>query len=131
MTGSPLLETSHLSANFGETAAFRDISLSFAPHTVTAIIGPSGCGKSTFIRCINRLHEETPGATVTGHVRLAGEDIYATAVDPVSLRRRVGMVFQKPNPFPALSIFEASGNPAKTIPSGGGRKQLTSLGPLG
>src|SRR5581483_5857103 len=73
---------------------------------VTAIIGPSGCGKSTLIRCLNRLHEVVPGARVAGRVRLNGEDIYAPGVDPVLIRRRVGMVFQRPNPFPTMSIFD-------------------------
>ena len=73
---------------------------------MTAIIGPSGCGKSTFIRCLNRMHELVPGARVEGEVLLDGEDIYAPGVDPVQLRRRIGMVFQKPNPFPTMSIFD-------------------------
>jgi phosphate transport system ATP-binding protein len=76
------------------------------PGQVTAIIGPSGCGKSTFIRCLNRLHEEVPGARSEGTVRLEGANIYGSETDPVTIRRRVGMVFQKPNPFPALSIHD-------------------------
>ncbi len=80
--------------------------MSFAANTVTAIIGPSGCGKSTFIRCLNRLHEEVPGAHSEGKVILEGRDIYGIGTDPVELRRRIGMVFQKPNPFPAQSIFD-------------------------
>jgi len=73
---------------------------------VTALIGPSGCGKSTFVRCLNRLHEETPGARAEGKVLLQGKNIYGFKVDPVSIRRKIGMVFQKPNPFPSLTIFE-------------------------
>lgn len=101
-----ILETKNLSAYFGLLRAVNDISLEFKPLTITAIIGPSGCGKSTFIRCLNRLHEEVSGARATGKVIFEGSDIYAPRVDPVSLRRRVGMVFQKPNPFPAFSIFD-------------------------
>jgi len=73
---------------------------------VSAIVGPSGCGKSTLLRCLNRLHETTPGATVAGSVSIAGLDVYAPVVDPIALRRRVGMVFQQPTPFPTLSIFD-------------------------
>jgi phosphate transport system ATP-binding protein len=86
--------------------AVREVSLEFDPNTITAIIGPSGCGKSTFIRCLNRLHEEVPGAGVSGFVILEGNDVYGAGIDPVSLRRKIGMVFQKPNPFPAFSIFD-------------------------
>lgn len=102
----PVLTISGLNAYFGKTRAVRDIDLNVSPNTVTAIIGPSGCGKSTFIRCLNRLHEEVPGAMATGSVKLLDEEIYGRTVDPVVIRRKVGMVFQKPNPFPALSIFD-------------------------
>ncbi len=95
-----------LRAWFGKVEALKGISLSIAEWKVTSIIGPSGCGKSTFIRCLNRMHEVVPGARVEGHVFLDGEDVYARGVDPVRIRRRVGMVFQKPNPFPTLSIRE-------------------------
>jgi phosphate transport system ATP-binding protein len=95
-----------LNAWFGQTQILRDIGLDMAPVTVTAIIGPSGCGKSTFIRCLNRMHEVVPGARVEGTVIVEGEDIYASTVDPVDVRRRVGMVFQKPNPFPTMSVFD-------------------------
>jgi phosphate transport system ATP-binding protein len=78
--------------------------MEIAAREVTAIIGPSGCGKSTFIRCLNRMHEMIPGARVEGRIELDGEDIYDRAIDPVLVRRRVGMVFQKPNPFPTMSI---------------------------
>jgi phosphate transport system ATP-binding protein len=98
------VEIAELSAWFGRRQVLYDISLEIPEHNVTAIIGPSGCGKSTFLRCLNRLHEETPGARVSGTIRLDGDDLYAT--DVVSVRCRVGMVFQKPNPFPNMSIFE-------------------------
>ncbi len=96
----------HLDAWFGERRVLRDIDLAVAPNAVTAIIGPSGCGKSTFIRCLNRMHEVVPGARTAGHVFLDGEDLYAPGVDPVQVRRRIGMVFQKPNPFPTMSVFD-------------------------
>jgi phosphate transport system ATP-binding protein len=89
---------------FGKSQALKGITLPVAAEKVTAIIGPSGCGKSTFIRCLNRMHELVPGARVDGKVLLDGADIYARGVDPVRVRRRVGMVFQKPNPFPTMSI---------------------------
>src|SRR6266571_7905549 len=95
-----------LNAWFGTLHVLRDIGLAIAPKAVTAIIGPSGCGKSTFIRCLNRMHEVTPGARAHGEVELDGVNIYAPAVDPVRVRRVVGMVFQKPNPFPMMTIFE-------------------------
>ncbi len=95
-----------LNAWFGDAHILHDIGLAVAPKAVTALIGPSGCGKSTFIRCLNRMHEVVPGARVSGTVRLDGEDIYAPGVDPVQIRRRIGMVFQKPNPFPTMSIFD-------------------------
>jgi phosphate transport system ATP-binding protein len=98
------LRTEALRAWFGRTPALAGISLPVRERRVTAVIGPSGCGKSTFIRCLNRMHEVVPGARAAGAVLLDGVDIYACGVDPVAVRRRVGMVFQKPNPFPALSI---------------------------
>ena len=93
-----------LHAFFGRAEALKGITLPVLDKRVTAIIGPSGCGKSTFIRCLNRMHEVIRGATATGRVILDGQDIYAAGVDPVNVRRRVGMVFQKPNPFPTMSI---------------------------
>ena len=101
-----ILSVEKLNAWFGSIHALKDISLDFSPRSVTALIGPSGCGKSTFVRCLNRLHEEVPGATAEGKVLLQGKDIYDSKVDPVLIRRKIGMVFQKPNPFPALSVFE-------------------------
>jgi phosphate transport system ATP-binding protein len=93
-----------LSVYYGKTQAVKNVTMSIKTRKVTAIIGPSGCGKSTFIRCLNRMHEVTPGARVEGRVLLDDEDLYGAGVDPVNVRRRVGMVFQKPNPFPNLSV---------------------------
>ncbi|MGA2774459.1 MAG: phosphate ABC transporter ATP-binding protein PstB [Candidatus Omnitrophota bacterium] len=100
------IKVSNLNAYFGNTQALKDINISIKEKMVTAIIGPSGCGKSTFIRCINRLHEVVPNTKVFGEVLLDGKDIYSTDIDPIELRRRVGMVFQRPNPFPVLSIYD-------------------------
>ncbi len=94
-----------LSAFYGSFKALTDVSIDIQANKVTALIGPSGCGKSTFIRCLNRLHEVIPGARAEGHVMLGDLDIYAKSSDPVNIRRRVGMVFQKPNPF-SKSIYE-------------------------
>lgn len=96
----------NLNAYFGKNHALHDVSLGYAANHVTAIIGPSGCGKSTLVRCLNRMHEVVPGATVTGHVLLDGEDIYAPGIDPVQVRRRIGMVFQKASPFPTMSVAD-------------------------
>ncbi len=101
-----ILEIKNLSAWYGNTLAIKDISLSIKSEAITAIIGPSGCGKSTFIRCLNRMHEVSHGGRVEGCVLLDGKDIYARDVDPVVIRRRIGMVFQKPTPFPTMSIFD-------------------------
>jgi phosphate transport system ATP-binding protein len=102
----PRIETTGMTSWYGEVAAVRDASVRFAPNQVHALIGPSGCGKSTFLRSLNRLHEETPGAKVTGLVALDGEDVYDKKVSLRRLRRRVGMVFQKPTPFPTMSIYD-------------------------
>ncbi|HJU28176.1 MAG TPA: phosphate ABC transporter ATP-binding protein PstB, partial [Candidatus Binataceae bacterium] len=91
---------------FGKNHVLHDVGMRIAVNRVTAIIGPSGCGKSTLVRCVNRMHEVVPGAAVSGEVLLDGENIYAPAVDPVAVRRRIGMVFQKPTPFPTMSIAE-------------------------
>jgi phosphate transport system ATP-binding protein len=93
-----------LDAFFGDVHAVRNVSLSFEDRSVTAIIGPSGCGKSTFLRCLNRMHETIPGARVSGSVRLDGTDIYAKGSNPIRVRRHIGMVFQRPTPFPTMSI---------------------------
>ena len=95
-----------LSAYYGPTRAVHDVSLSIAANRITAIIGPSGCGKSTLLRCVNRMHERIHGARTEGRVLLDDENIYAPGVDPVMVRRRVGMVFQRPNPFPTMSIYD-------------------------
>jgi phosphate transport system ATP-binding protein len=104
--GSTLgMKIQDLSAFYGSFKALTDVSIDVQANKVTALIGPSGCGKSTFIRCLNRLHEVIPGARAEGHVMLGEQDIYAKTSDPVNIRRRIGMVFQKPNPF-SKSIFE-------------------------
>ena len=100
------LEVRRLNAWFGATQALKDISMSIQEGAVTAMIGPSGCGKSTLIRCLNRMHEVVPGARASGEVLLDGDNIYAPGIDPVQVRAKVGMVFQKPNPFPTMSIFD-------------------------
>jgi phosphate transport system ATP-binding protein len=104
--GSTLgMKVQDLSAFYGSFKAITDVSIDVQANKVTALIGPSGCGKSTFIRCLNRMHEVVPGAHAEGHVMLGEQDIYAKSADPVVIRRRVGMVFQKPNPF-SKSIYE-------------------------
>jgi phosphate transport system ATP-binding protein len=95
-----------LNAYYGDTHAVKDVNLDYAANRVTAMIGPSGCGKSTLVRCINRMHEEIPSGRITGRVLLDDLDLYADHVDVVSVRRAIGMVFQKPNPFPTMSIFD-------------------------
>jgi len=95
-----------LRAFYGDSEQVKGIDLDFRANEVTAIIGPSGCGKSTMVRCINRMHEEIPGAHAEGKVLLAGMDIYGPGVDVVAVRRAIGMVFQKPNPFPTMSIYD-------------------------
>ncbi|WP_298438597.1 phosphate ABC transporter ATP-binding protein PstB [Geobacter sp.] len=96
----------NLNVHFGSTHAVKGVSIDVPENTVTAIIGPSGCGKSTVLRSLNRMHDLFPQARVTGKVLLDGGDIYDRSVDPVAIRRRIGMVFQKPNPFPAMSIHD-------------------------
>jgi phosphate transport system ATP-binding protein len=94
----------NLSVFFGRNQAVRDVDMDIEPRNVTAIIGPSGCGKTTFLRALNRMHDYSPGARVTGSVRLGELDVYANGTNPVELRTRIGMVFQRPNPFPTMSI---------------------------
>ena len=101
-----VIELRDVSAWYGGFRAVKAVTMPIRPRSVTAIIGPSGCGKSTFLRTLNRMHELTPGARVDGRVTLDGVDIYDPAVDPVQLRRVVGMVFQRPNPFPTMSIYD-------------------------
>jgi len=100
------LEARQVSAWFGDHKVLERVSLTMAPGTVTALIGPSGCGKSTFLRILNRMHEMVRGAALAGEVLLAGQDIYHPRQRPQQVRRRIGMVFQKPNPFPAMSIAD-------------------------
>ena len=106
MSENEKMQSIGLNAWFGTKQALKDINLQIKTNTVTAIIGPSGCGKSTFIRTLNRMHELTPNAKLTGQILLDGKDIYDPNVDAVMIRRRVGMVFQKPNPFPTMSIYD-------------------------
>jgi phosphate transport system ATP-binding protein len=105
VSNGPKLRVDNLNVYYGKFHAIKNASLSVRPNCVMALIGPSGCGKSTFIRALNRMHDLTPGAKVTGTVLLDGSDIHAPGIDPVTIRHRIGMVFQRPNPFPK-SIFE-------------------------
>ena len=100
------VEVRDLNAWFGQTQALHDITMSIAPNHATAIIGPSGCGKSTFIRCLNRMHETVPDTSVSGQVRIGDINVYGNGTPAVQIRRHVGMVFQKPNPFPTMSIYD-------------------------
>lgn len=103
---TPILTANNINIWYEQFHAIKGISISYLPNSISAIIGPSGCGKSTFLRCLNRIHEEVPGARATGEVIYNGENILNPDVDPVIIRRNIGMVFQKPNPFPAMSIFD-------------------------
>jgi phosphate transport system ATP-binding protein len=103
---APGISVTGLNAFYGAQHAIKDVSIEYVPNRVTAMIGPSGSGKSTVIRCINRMHEEIPGAYATGKVMLEADDIYGASADVVAVRRAIGMVFQKPNPFPTMSIFD-------------------------
>src|SRR5215471_11398688 len=100
------IHVQNLNAWFGQKQALYDIALEIPPNQTTAIIGPSGCGKSTFVRCINRMHETIPDARVEGKIEVGDTEVYGRGVSPVSVRRRIGMVFQKPNPFPTMSIYD-------------------------
>ena len=100
------LETKGITVDYGNNRGVGDVNLKFMDRKVTALIGPSGCGKTTFLRSLNRMHDLNRNAKVTGQAILDGEDIYAPGVDPVAIRRRIGMVFQKPTPFPTMSIFD-------------------------
>jgi len=99
-------EIRDLSGWFGKNQVLKDIRMDISRYSVTSVMGPSGCGKSTFIRCLNRMHDMTPGFQMTGEILFEGMNINSTAINPVTLRRRVGMVFQQANPFPRMSIFE-------------------------
>ena len=100
------IETKDLNIYYGKFLAVSEVTLTVAPRSVTAFIGPSGCGKSTVLRTLNRMHEVIAGARVEGKVLLDGDDIYARTIDPVDVRRSIGMVFQRPNPFPTMSIYD-------------------------
>jgi phosphate transport system ATP-binding protein len=100
------IDVKDLNVYYGDFKAVEGVSLTIEPRSVTAFIGPSGCGKSTFLRTLNRMHEVVPGGRVEGQVMLDDKDLYAASVDPVSVRRTVGMVFQRPNPFPTMSIYD-------------------------
>jgi len=101
-----IFEIRDLSGWFGDHQVLKDIRMDIARYSVTSVMGPSGCGKSTFIRCLNRMHDMTPGFRMSGEILLDGLNVFSERVDPVNLRRRVGMVFQQPNPFPRMSVFE-------------------------
>ncbi len=101
-----LLTASNVDVYYGSKQAVKQVNLKVERGSVNALIGPSGCGKTTFLRAINRMHDLTPGARVEGQILLGGQDIYSSGIDPVEVRRRVGMVFQKPNPFPTMSVFD-------------------------
>ncbi len=103
---SKQIQVSGLDAYYGAHKAIEDVSMTIEPRSITAFIGPSGCGKSTFLRTLNRMHEVIPGARVEGKVLLDGDDLYGASVEPVSVRRMIGMVFQRPNPFPTMSIYD-------------------------
>ena len=100
------IDVKDLNVYYGSFKAVEDVTMTIEPRSVTAFIGPSGCGKSTYLRTLNRMHEVVPGGRVEGYVALDDEDLYASSVDPVAVRRTVGMVFQRPNPFPTMSIFD-------------------------
>ena len=123
--GTPI-HVSNLNAWFGKRQALENISVDVPPNHATAIIGPSGCGKSTFVRCVNRMHETVPDARVDGTVKLGETDVYGNGSSPVEVRRKVGMVFQKPNPFPTMSIYD---NVAAGLKLNGvrGRRQLDEV----
>jgi phosphate transport system ATP-binding protein len=106
LQSAPGISVTALDAFYGAGHAIKDVSIDYTPNKVTAMIGPSGSGKSTVLRCLNRMHEEIPGARATGTVLLDSDDIYGSSVDVVAVRRAIGMVFQKPNPFPTMSIFD-------------------------
>jgi phosphate transport system ATP-binding protein len=100
------IDVSDLDIYYGDFLAVEGVSMTIPARSVTALIGPSGCGKSTFLRTLNRMHEVIPGARVDGKVMVDGQSLYDSAVDPVEVRREIGMVFQRPNPFPTMSIYE-------------------------
>ena len=100
------IDCSDVNIYYGDFLAVKDVTVSIEPRSITALIGPSGCGKSTFLRSINRMHEVIPGARVEGKIAMDGQDLYGADTDPVAVRRQIGMVFQRPNPFPTMSIYD-------------------------
>ena len=125
--GRPRLQADCVSAFFGESAAIRDVSIALRDREVTAVIGPSGCGKSTFLRTLNRLHETVPLAHVRGRVLLDGRNIYASGIDPIRVRKHIGMVFQKPTPFPTMSIRDNVAAGLKVLSSRPGRSATDEI----
>ncbi|NNG35522.1 phosphate ABC transporter ATP-binding protein PstB [Nakamurella aerolata] len=121
------IDVDDLNVYYGDFLAVEGASIKIAPLTVTAFIGPSGCGKSTFLRTLNRMHEVIPGGRVTGKVMLDGEDLYGPGIDPVNVRRTVGMVFQKANPFPTMSIYDNVIAGYKIAGSRKGKKELDDI----
>jgi phosphate transport system ATP-binding protein len=118
------IEVRRLSAWFGQNQVLKEITMDIRRHAVTSVMGPSGCGKSTFIRCLNRMHDLTPGFRMTGEVVFDGQNVFSDRVDPVLLRRKVGMVFQQPNPFPRMSVYD---NVAVGLRLNGGRKSRSAI----
>src|ERR1700712_3259646 len=118
------IDAKNLNIYYGKFLAVSEVNLTIEPRSVTAFIGPSGCGKSTVLRTLNRMHEVIAGARVDGQVLLDGEDIYGHSVDPVDVRRTIGMVFQRPNPFPTMSIYD---NVAAGLKLQAGRMKRTDL----
>ena len=118
------IEVRNLSAWFGQNQVLKNITMDIRRNSVTSVMGPSGCGKSTFIRCLNRMHDLTPSFRMTGEILFDGRNILTEKVDPVLLRRKVGMVFQQPNPFPRMSVYE---NVAVGLRLNGGRKSRTEI----
>jgi phosphate transport system ATP-binding protein len=118
------IEAKNLNIYYGKFLAVSDVNFTIQPRSVTAFIGPSGCGKSTVLRTLNRMHEVIAGASVEGDVLLDGENIYASAVDPVEVRRTIGMVFQRPNPFPTMSIYD---NVVAGLKLGGGKLSKSEM----
>ena len=121
------IEVSDLDIFYGGFKAVEGVNMTIEPSTITALIGPSGCGKSTFLRTLNRMHEVVAGGRVQGKVVMDGDDLYGDAVDPVAVRRQIGMVFQRPNPFPTMSIYD---NVAAGVKLNGGRMRKASLDEL-
>ena len=121
------IDVSDLNIYYGKFRAVQDVTVSVEPRAVTALIGPSGCGKSTFLRTLNRMHEVIPGARVEGKVAMDGVDLYGSDSDPVSVRRQIGMVFQRPNPFPTMSIYD---NVVAGVRLNGGKLKRSELDDL-